>query len=129
VIGFAKGAALRNNRIMAALMLAVVSVSWITRAPAPAVQSVNGVYGNVCCAPIQLENGVLIAGSERVPFQLVMMKFGLVAYPAKAVAIRDGHAIVMRDVAEPPGIVFDTRYRIISISSESGSGIYMFVRR
>lgn len=120
--------ALTLNRIGIVSLSIVATIFWLTRPAPPAPRSVDGVYVSACCDPIRLDNGVLIAGSQRVPFQLVVMKFGLIANPAQALAIRDGHVIV-RDAADPSPIVFDTRQHAFTLLSESGSGLYLFIRR
>lgn len=121
--------ALNRNRLLLLLLIIGAAAFWLTRPSPPTPRSVDGVYVSACCDPVRLENGVLIAGAQRVPFRLVMMKFGLVAYPARAVSVRDGHVIVLRATADAPAITFDTHQQGFTLLSSSGSGLYLFIRR
>jgi hypothetical protein len=61
----------------------IVSALWLTRAQPPPLGSVDGIYTNSCCAPIQLKSGTLASGTFRVPFKLAMEKAGDVDHPNK----------------------------------------------
>ncbi len=67
---------------------------WTTRALAPPVQLVNGIYHNVCCAAVELKDGFLVAGSARIDFKLENMKFGLTAYPVTPLEVDGGASLL-----------------------------------
>src|SRR4051794_19574153 len=55
----------------------IIFAFWITRAEIAPLGSVNGIYRNSCCEPVELKNGDLITARLKVPFKLSPMKYGL----------------------------------------------------
>jgi hypothetical protein len=83
---------------------------WLTVPATPALSSVNGAYRNSCCEPVALQDGVLSTANLRIPFQLRLMKYGLVARIDRDISIRRGK-IVLSETPGPSEILFsdDTR--------------------
>lgn len=102
---------------------------WYARSHAPAVSTVNGVYANACCNNLVLQNGVIVAGKDRVPFRLENMKFGLTAYPSKRLEVH-GTEIVAVATAENAGVPFDKGGRALTLCGNLRCDReYLFTRR
>ena len=66
-----------------AIMGLIVAALWVTRAQPPPLGSVDGIYINSCCAPVQLKDGLIANGTLRVPFKLAIEKAGDMDHPNK----------------------------------------------
>jgi hypothetical protein len=134
----------------------VVSALWLIRAQSPPLGSVDGIYINSCCAPVQLKGGTLASGTFRVPFKLAMEKAGDMGHPNKigivavtpvTVAVRAGQVTGVPDPVvrtgwfgcgaktemilggDPAHFIFsDDRKRFTLCDARCGTE-YQFVRR
>jgi len=79
----------RRMALPLAIIGLIVSALWVTRAKPPPLGSVNGIYRNSCCEPVELKNGNLVTAHLKVPFKLSPMKYGLEGQ-GLAVEVRDG---------------------------------------
>ena len=72
---------------LAALLLLASGWYVYKRTHQPPLASVNGVYRSACCGDVELKDGLMLTGRDRVPFTLENMKFGLTGYPAQNVIV------------------------------------------
>jgi hypothetical protein len=139
-----------------AIMGLIVSALWLTRTQPPPLRSVDGVYTNSCCAPVQLKHGVLASGTFRVPFKLSMEKagdldhpnkIGLVAVTPVTVGVRAGQVSAMPDPVvktgwfgfgaktemifggNPAHFIFSDDRKIFTLCNARCGTEYQFVRR
>ena len=114
---------------LAAIVLLAGSWYWYVRSHAPAVASVNGVYTNACCNNLVLQDGVIVAGEDRVPFRLENMKFGLTAYPSKRLEVH-GTQIVVGASANDGGVPFGKGGKALTLCGNPRCDRdYLFTRR
>ena len=114
---------------LTAFLLLAGAWYWYARSHAPAVSSVNGVYANACCKNLVLQNGVIVAGKDRVPFKLENMKFGLTAYPSKRVEVH-GTEIVAVANADDAGVPFGKAGKTLTLCANPRCDReYLFRRR
>ena len=116
----------RTQQISQAVSLAGLALAgvafWITRTPAPPVQSVNGIYRNSCCEPVTLKDGQLITSHFKMRFELRIMKYGLDTQMDRYVVVRDGKIVPGRRT-EPGGFLFAKTGRSFTLCAEvCGSG-------
>ncbi len=102
---------------------------WLTIPAAPTAQAMNGSYRNGCCEPIVLRDGVLITSTQKIPFKLKLMKYGLEAELARGIQIRNREVVNdPRDGSER--ILFDRDRRGFTVcEANCGPGHeYLFKR-
>jgi hypothetical protein len=106
--GFASGRDLLFNRVLFGFMVIIAGVIWITRKPPPPVAMFNGLYSNVCCQTIGVENGMFVIGPNRVHFTVRNMKYGLEATPDQNISVsQEGIQITPTDEDHRTRILFD----------------------
>lgn len=110
-----------------ALLTGFAAFYYFPRTPIP-FSEVEGTYSNPCCAPVRLADGVIWVGSQRVPFKLANMKFGLVAETDREIKV-SGRQVVVAASTNPYGemLGFDDDRRGFNLSD--GREVYHFTRR
>ena len=100
-------------------VLLLIVLAWYVngRAHVPAASTVNGVYSNSCCSNILLRDGIMIVGTSRVPFQLENMKFGLTAYPAQQILVRNGRVEAFQD-PDPGPLSFSDSGTVVTVCGD-----------
>ncbi len=131
----------------------IVSALWLTRTQPPPLASVDGIYLNPCCAPVQLKYGMLVSGTVHVPFKLAMAKagdwdhpnkIGLVAVTPVTVGVQAGQVIARPDQVmktgwdgktemmlggDPAPISFSDDRKAFTLCEARCGTEYQFVRR
>jgi hypothetical protein len=100
-------------------ILMLIGIGWYanTRAHVPAASIVNGVYSHPCCGSFSINNGIVVIGESRVPFDLENMKFGLTAFSKEQILVRNGQVKACSD-ADPGPLLFDESGMIVTVCGD-----------
>ena len=117
---------------IAALSIVAVSATafWLTTPATPDSSVVNGTYRSPCCEAIRLQDGVLITPRQKIPFELQLLKFGLIGELEAPLDVRNGRVVATPN-APTKVLSFREDLRAITICGpkQCGPGLrHQFVR-
>jgi hypothetical protein len=116
---------------MLSTIAVIAAAFWLTTRATPPLSDVNGNYRNACCETISLREGVLVTPRQQVPFNLELLKFGLVANLSAPIEVVDGRVVVSPNASTTSlGFSEDLKSFTICGPGHCGPGReFQFVRR
>ena len=112
---------------MFAVLLLLAMAFWALSRPQVPINEVDGLYKNACCQPILISRGEISFGSERMPFKLSRMKYGLESRLPRKILVGNDFKLTSQPM-EDAGFLFGADERSFTLL-DSARNEYRFVRQ